>query len=207
MPRILLFFEKRGMFELCKWTYQHVEKISYLVSGGQPSFLELERFSKEFADGRVATFICGVFPDWDPFGWKIAEELDAKMRFLGQRVARNKKTGEWITFDIKTYMLTSAKLFTEEDIASGDDLTHWPQRYQKMVQEWMDKGGGVNGKPIALSVDAIPVPKMKRYIERFVEYARDGQMDSHYVRINPVPAEDLRRTFHDIESYSHRYRI
>jgi len=205
-PRILLFFEKRGMIELCRWAYKTVAKISYMASRGQPSFVDLEKYSKLFGDGRVGTFIIGAFPDWDPFGLKIAEELDCKMRFLGERVCRD-KNGEWVSFKVKTYMLTSAKLFTEEDIASGDDLTYWPKQYQKMVKEWMAKGGGVEGKPIALSVDAIPQPKMKVYIERFIEYAESERMDQHYVRVQPLPVEDLRHTFHDFDLSTHRYRI
>ncbi|MFN8608568.1 MAG: hypothetical protein U0931_13605 [Vulcanimicrobiota bacterium] len=206
-PRILLFFEKRGMYELCKWAYKNIAKISYMASRGQPSFLELEKFSKDFADGKVGTFIVGGFPDWDPFGWKIMEELDAKLRFLGQRVARDKKTGEWIQFKVKTYMLTSAKLFTEEDIASGDDLSLWPKEYQGQIQAWLDKGGGVNGKPIALSVDAIPVPKMKVQMERFVDYATGDQMDSKYVRIKPIDTDSIRHTFQDFSLDDDRYRI
>lgn len=206
-PRILLFFEKRGMYELCKWAYKNIAKISYMASRGQPSFLELEKFSKDFADGRVGTFIVGGFPDWDPFGWKILEELDAKLRFLGQRVARDKKTGEWIQFKVKTYMLTAAKLFTEEDIASGDDLSLWPESYQPMVDDWLAKGGGVHGKPIALSIDAIPPPKMKVQMERFVEYAQGGQMDSKYVRIKPIDTSSIRDTFQDFSLDDDRYRI
>ena len=205
-PRILLFFEKRGMIKLCQWAYQTVAKISYMASRGQPSFVDLEDFSKLFGDGRVGTFIIGVFPDWDPFGWKIAEELDCKLRFLGERVRRDEKNHEWVTFKVKTYMLTSAKLFTEEDIASGDDLTYWPKQYQKMVKEWVAKGGGVDGKPIALSVDAIPQAKMKVYIERFIEYAESDQMDQHYVRVQPLPVEKFRHTFHDLDSKPDRYR-
>ena len=206
-PRILLFFEKRGMYDLCKWAYKSIAKISYMASRGQPSFLELEKFSKEFADGRVGTFIVGGFPDWDPFGWKIMEELDAKLRFLGERVARDKKTGEWIQFKVKTYMLTAAKLFTEEDIASGDDLSLWPPEYQEMVKDWLAKGGGVNGKPIALSIDSIPVPKMKVLIERFVGYAEGGQMDSKYVRVKPLETRSLKHTFHDFSLNNDTYHI
>ena len=153
-PRILLFFEKRGMYKWAEWAYKNIARISYMASRGQPSFLELEKFSKDFADGKVGTFVIGGFPDWDPYGWKIMEELDAKLRFLGQRVARDKKTGEWIEFKVKTYMLTAAKLFTEEDIASGDDLSLWPAKYQPMVQDWLTKGGGVHGKPIAVGANS-----------------------------------------------------
>ena len=206
-PRILLFFEKRGMYELCKWAYKNVAKISYMASRGQPSFLELEKFSKDFADGKVGTFVVGGFPDWDPFGWKIMEELDAKLRFLGKRVARDKKTGEWIQFKVKTYMLTSAKLFTEEDIASGDDLSLWPKEFQGQIQAWLDKGGGVSGKPIALSIDAIPVPKMKVQMERFIDYATGDQLDSKYVRIKPIDADSIRHTFQDFSLDNDRYRI
>ena len=195
------------MYELCKWAYKNIAKISYMASRGQPSFLELEKFSKDFADGRVGTFIVGGFPDWDPFGWKIMEELDAKLRFLGQRVARDKKTGEWIQFKVKTYMLTAAKLFTEEDIASGDDLSLWPPEYQEMVKDWLAKGGGVNGKPIALSIDSIPVPKMKVLIERFVGYAEGGQMDSKYVRVKPLETRSLKHTFHDFSLNNDTYHI
>jgi hypothetical protein len=205
-PRVLLFFEKRGMIDLCQWAYKYVARISYMASRGQPSFVDLEKFSKLFGDGRVGTFVIGAFPDWDPWGWKIAEELDCKMRFLGERVLRD-KNGEWVTFKVETYMLTSAKLFTEEDVASGDDLSTWPQRYQKMIAEWMAKGGGVNGRPIALSVDAIPRPKMKVQIERFVDYVNSDQMDSHYVRVKPLPVDDFRRTFHGFDFDTDRYRI
>ena len=206
-PRILLFFEKRGMYELCQWAYKHIAKISYMASRGQPSFLELEKFSKDFADGKVATFVIGGFPDWDPFGWKIMEELDAKLRFLGQRVVWDAKNKRWIQFKVKTYMCTSAKLFSEEDIASGDDLSQWPESYQHMVQDWLAKGGGVEGKPIALSVDAIPAPKMKVLMERFIDYATNDQLDSKYVRIKPIDTASIRHTFQDFSLDDDRYRI
>lgn len=206
-PRILLFFEKRGMYKWAEWAYKNIARISYMASRGQPSFLELEKFSKDFADGKVGTFVIGGFPDWDPYGWKIMEELDAKLRFLGQRVARDKKTGEWIEFKVKTYMLTAAKLFTEEDIASGDDLSLWPAKYQTMVQDWLAKGGGVHGKPIALSMDSIPPPKLKVLMERFIDYATSEQMDSKYVRIKPIDTDSVRRTFQDFSLDDDRYRI
>lgn len=206
-PRILLFFEKRGMYKWAEWAYKNIARISYMASRGQPSFLELEKFSKDFADGKVGTFVIGGFPDWDPYGWKIMEELDAKLRFLGQQVARDKKTGEWIQFKVKTYMLTAAKLFTEEDIASGDDLSLWPAKYQPMVQDWLTKGGGVHGKPIALSMDSIPSPKLKVLMERFIDYATSEQMDSKYVRIKPIDTDSVRRTFQDFSLDDDRYRI
>ena len=177
-PRIMFFSEKEGMLKLCQWLVTSVESISYMVSNGQPSFINLEYFSKKFSDGRVGTMLIGALCDWDPWGLKIAEQLDGKMRFLGETMG----------FKVKTYLLTAANLFSEEQIAAGHDLSKLPQKqYGKIVAEWLAKGGGVEGKPIALHLDVIPMAKKKVLGERFIEYAKDGTLDNHYRKIEPVP--------------------
>lgn len=173
-PRILFFTEKEGLKKLADYAYNQVETISYVVSKGQPSFVNLEYFSKRFAGSRVGTLVIGAFCDWDPWGLQIAEQMDSKMRFLGETVG----------FKVETYMLTSRKLFMEEDIAAAHDLSNEKQ-HAKVVAHWMDWGGGIDGKPLALHLDVIPFAKKKVVVERFIEAAKGGQLSQYYLRVNP----------------------
>ena len=180
-PRILFFTEKEGLKKLADYAYNQVETISYVVSKGQPSFVNLEYFAKRFIGSRVGTMVIGAFCDWDPWGLQIAEQIDAKMRFLG----------ETIGFKVETYMLTSRKLFMEEDIAAAHDLSTEPE-HAKVVAHWMAWGGGIDGKPLALHLDVIPFAKKKIVVERFIEAAKGGQLGQYYLRVNPAEVSPTR---------------
>ncbi len=172
-PRILFFTEKEGLKKLADHAFKYAT-ISYVVSKGQPSFVNLEYFAKRFIGSRVGTMVIGAFCDWDPWGLQIAEQMDAKMRFLGKSIG----------FKVETYMLTSRKLFMEEDILAAHDLSTEPE-HAKVVAHWMAWGGGIDGKPLAIHLDVMPFAKKKQTVERFIDAARGGQLGQYYLKVNP----------------------
>jgi hypothetical protein len=138
-------------------------------------------------NGRLHLTI-GAFCDWDPWGYMIAEQIDAKMRFLGEKLKRLTPPGaprSW-GWDVETYMLTSPEWFTEQQIAMAHDLSNLPPKFKKTVDGWKGKVGTIHGKPLALHIDLIAMGYKKQIAERFVEYGKDGLLDRVFKRVEPV---------------------
>lgn len=186
-PKLLFFTEKEGLVWLCDWIYKSVETISTMASNGQPSFVNLEYFAEKLK-AKFGKLVIGAFCDWDPWGYMIAEQIDAKMRFLGEKLKRmtppeEKRSWGW---DVETYMLTSPQWFTQQQIATAHDLSNMPPKFQKTVNDWVGKVGTINGKPLALHIDLISTAYKKQIAERFVEYGKDGQLERVFNRVEPV---------------------
>jgi hypothetical protein len=198
-PWVLFFTEKEGLYWLCRMLYNPGESSAYSVTGmasnGQPSFLALEYFARELRQRGYRTLVIGAFCDFDPFGYSIAQQLEAKMRLFG--------------FKVVTYLLGTPDLFTPEQIARGRDWTpimtppeegeHDPYRsFRKQLENWIRQTGGVDGRPIGLHIDVLSDSRKRDVAERFRDRAVNRQR-MPWPRVEPklfpegIPADQLER--------------
>lgn len=152
-PGYLFFTEKEGLWWLCEllWTDETNPRacsISVLASNGQPSLLALEDFALRLLK-RAKHLVIGVLCDFDPWGFSIAQQIAAKMRFFGFK-------------SVTAYFLTTADLFTTEQKELGKDFSAIiadgstaPQSLQTLVRNWFERTGGVDNKPLGLHIDVL----------------------------------------------------
>jgi hypothetical protein len=181
--KYLFFTEKEGLWNMCKQLnaggVDHTEpSISVMASQGQPSFVTLEFLANDLQVKKgVSNLIIAVFADGDPWGLGIAEQIDAKMRFLGFK-------------SVTTYRLTTPDLFTPAQIAKGKDLTKVHPSQRKLVERWMQVTGGCNGEPIGLHVDVLKPGQREQLLKRFMLGLKTGKLDEMFPLVEPI---DLRR--------------
>lgn len=182
--RYFFFTEKDGMWALCKILYDQLDdngqpkkSLSVMNSKGQPSLITLEYFARSLA-AKTKSLIIGAFSDYDPWGYSIAQSLDDKLRFLG--------------FSVKTYYLTTLDLFTPESIEEGVDFSGATGRLKTLVDRWLARTGGVDGRPIGLHIDLIAKARRKERAMQFYQAAAASQLELDYPLIEPLAEKERR---------------
>lgn len=183
-PKNLYFTEKEGLWRLAKELHEDKldlgNSISVMAANGQPSLLALDYFAEDLIRRGVRKIFAGCFSDYDPWGYLIAQGLDDKLRFLG--------------FDVITYYLTSADLFTPEQIARGRDFGNLDpikdKALQTLVDNWMAVTNGVNGRPIGLHVDVLSWGLKSAQGHNFRKWAILGQAGNWFTQVQPLAEKD-----------------
>jgi hypothetical protein len=133
----------------------------------------LEYYAKDLQRARVSNLVIGAYCDYDPWGLQIAEQMDAKMRFLGFK-------------SVITYRLTTIDLFTETQIAKGKDLSDVPPKQKAIVDRWMEKTGGAHGKPTSVHIDVMSRTDKERLAKKFRNGTTNDNLDDLFPRVEPV---------------------
>lgn len=182
-PKNLYFTEKEGLWRLAKELHEDKldlgNSISVMASNGQPSLLALDFFAQSLISRGVRRITAGCFSDYDPWGYLIAQGLDDKLRFLG--------------FDVTTYYLTSAALFTPEQIARGRDFSQLDpndKALKTLVDNWLVVTNGVNGRPIGLHIDVLSWGLKSAQGQNFRKWAIVGQAGEWFSEVQPLDEKD-----------------
>lgn len=179
-PRNLYFTEKEGLWRLAKELHEDKlnlgNSISVMASNGQPSLLALDYFCQGLINRGVRRIVAGCFSDFDPWGYLIAQGLDDKLRFLG--------------FDVTTYYLTSASLFSPQQIAHGRDFSNLDPINDKalltLVNNWLAVTNGVDGRPIGLHIDVLSSGQKSAQGQNFRKWAILGQAGQWFPVVQPL---------------------
>ena len=188
------FTEKVGLWKsTCLGLYGN-EKLScsVMASTGEPSGLTMEQMGTELKKLKVQTLLQFTFADLDPWGWWIDASLDAYMRRLG--------------FDVQTWRLTTADLFTEDDAAGSKDFTHIIEKFKEnelhpspsfsptskesLINNWFKLSNGFHGRPLAMHCDNVLPEVREARIQQFLKEAQKKK--PNYPGILVAPAEDQR---------------
>ena len=185
------FTEKVGLWETtCKDLYDDEDwSCTVMASQGEPSGLTMERMGMELWTLRYKTLIQFTFSDRDPYGWWIDASLDAFMRRLG--------------FEVQTWRLTTADLFSEADVAGAKDYTAIIEKLtanphgkatskEKLIYNWFKLSGGWHGRPLALHCELISEEVRDARIQEFVNELKKKKPNLASLGTLVKPSEDTR---------------
>jgi len=187
-PVFLFFTEKEGLWWLCQMLWDQEENprkvsISVLAANGQPSLLALEDFALRLLK-KAKNIVIGALCDFDPWGYSIAQQIAAKLRFFGFT-------------SVTAYYLTTADLFTPEQTALGKDFSPViapgstaPKSLQTLVKNWLDRTGGVDGKPLGLHIDVLSDDVKQARAVEWMDAVLAGQVPPYpLVDVVPFPED------------------
>lgn len=182
-PKFIFYTEKVGLWK------SHCEpmagggddglepKISVFCTKGQPPFVSVEHLASALLTLKdpVANPIILVCSDFDPWGLRIAEQLDAKMRFFGFK-------------SVTTYRLITLDLFTPKNIKGGKDLSKMTDSWTD-IQHWLDVTGGVNGEARSIHCDVLSEGRRLQLFKKIRLGIRNGDLADRFPLVKPVDLE------------------
>jgi len=155
-PAFILFVEKAALYGEIEGLADYFG-VSSLCGGGSPSLAACEDLTRSigaspaYSSGTPLTLL--TLTDYDPAGYKIAEDVHKQFEFMARRHLG--------------VTVRSMRLGIEPHHLETEDLernAYTPAK--KGLEAWFKKTGGVNGQPLGLELDALP---LERFRELFVD--------------------------------------
>lgn len=152
-PEVVLVAEKESLAERA-FALAAEFGISCIVLSGQPSLLATEFFA--WAIG-LPEVILLAYTDYDPGGWIVARSFAAQLARYDIRLQR------------PVEFLVRAELFTpEERELLAIPLSTGSPSWEEKARDWMAECGGVDGKPLAIHADHLPVERLRKRLVELV---------------------------------------
>ena len=154
LPDTILFAEKTGWV---RWLREAHERFSVttLALGGAPSALTSEytlwalREQADLDPERHSLRLIGLV-DYDPSGWIIAHSFQNQLAKLG-----------WPDSTLET-LIDPADYSAEELEMFVFEL---PKKQQTKTAKWLEKTGGIGGKPLGLEAESQPYDRLLERVE------------------------------------------
>jgi hypothetical protein len=127
-------------------------------------------------DPVVNPVVC-VFSDFDPWGLRIAEQVDAKLRFFGFK-------------SVTTYRLVTLDLFTPRNIKAAKDLSKMTDSMID-IDHWLKETGGVNGEKKGLHCDVISSGRREELLKKLRLAIRNNKLADYFPLVKPVDLDHL----------------
>lgn len=136
---VIFYTEKVGLFALCQ-QYHDVYGITGVASNGECSLLSMEYLAEQLRKKRIRKIHIGTLTDYDPWGWKIAQNFELKLRHFG--------------FNVIHTRLTELKLFDPKVLeTNADELSHYKGGKATQADEWFKKTNGIHGRRAGIHID------------------------------------------------------
>lgn len=182
-PKFIFYTEKEGL-----WTSHCLPmaeggddgleiKITAFSTKGQPPFVAVEHLAHELQSlpYPVANPVILVCSDLDPWGLRIAEQVDAKMRFFGFK-------------SVTTYRLITLDLFTPKNLKGAKDLSGMTDSMVD-IQHWLDVTGGINGEAKSIHCDVVNRARREQLFKDIRLGVRRGDLADRFPLVTPVDLE------------------
>ena len=184
-PKFIFYTEKEGLWNshcvpMAEGGEDHLElQITAFSTKGQPPFVAVEHLANELMNlpKPVANPVILACSDLDPWGLRIAEQIDAKMRFFGFN-------------SVTTYRLITLDLFTPKNIKGARDLSGMTASLAD-IQHWLDVTGGLNGEAKGLHCDVVNKSRREQLFKDIRLGIRNGDLADRFPLVKPVPLEQL----------------
>ncbi len=155
-PQVIVFAEKTGWIRLLRRVHARHD-VTVLALGGKPSLLTSEYTARHVALAMTAAGIGGgvsllALVDWDPDGAIVARSFADQLRLFGLEVAAMELLVRPQRFDGKTLRML------------GRDLAQ-----TAAARSWLEDGGGVAGRPVGLSAEAMPATQAEALVAERIE--------------------------------------
>ncbi len=154
-----------------------------MASHGEAGLLTLEYFTAQLK-GRYCSYIrlCAL-NDFDPWGWEIG--ANAKLNMQLNAFGNIEEDGSIAPLQVDLHRMTTLDLFDKNVIQMMKrDLSTMTGGKAKEVQDWMNNGGGIDGKPYSLHVDNANKDKITL---AFNKWYAEGKDQAQKDRLKPHP--------------------
>jgi hypothetical protein len=181
-PSFVLFTEKEGLWKFIQRLAKE-KGISAMASHGEAGLLTLEYFTNQLK-GHYCSYIrlCAL-NDFDPWGWEIG--VNAKRNMQLNAFGNVEEDGSIAPLQVDLHRLTTLDLFDKNIIQMMKrDLSTQTGGKAKEVQDWMNQGGGIDGKPYSLHVDNANHDKIT---QAFNKWYADGKNQAEKDKRKPHP--------------------
>lgn len=161
---IILVCEKEGFLSFVKQAYEQ-HGISVICSNGNPSTLSLETFADQLKAKKIVNISPGAIVDYDPPGFGIANDYEAKFQLFGFKIRR-------------FTMLTSLDLFTEKALAeSYNDLNieKLAKNKKALAKAWFKKTGGIHGLSRTIHINKASKPRIRKAWEEWIRHEKEDK--------------------------------
>ncbi len=159
-PWVILFTEKDTIWPVLR-NLAMLYGVSAISGGGQPSNACTDNTVKAIlqADGYRGELVVLTLTDFDPAGYSIARaQVTQVQEAAGGDPVHHERLG------LEPGQLTAAELaanvYTPKD---------------KGLELWLEETGGIDGRPLGLELDALPLSRLRRMfaegIERYIDLA------------------------------------
>ena len=183
--KFIFYTEKEGLWEshcvpMAEGGEDQLElKITAFSTKGQPPFVAVEHLANELMNlpYPVANPVILACSDFDPWGLRIAEQIDAKMRFFGFK-------------SVTTYRLITLDLFTPKNLKGAKDLSKMTAS-RTDIQHWLDVTGGVHGEAKGIHCDVVNRSRREQLFKDIRLGIRRGDLADRFPLVKPVPMEQL----------------
>lgn len=181
-PSFILYTEKEGLWPFVR-QLAHSKGISAMASHGEPGLVTLEYFTSQLRGHFVSFLRVCALNDYDPWGWEIGD--NARAHIQEPAFGNEEENGAMASLQVDLHRLTSLDLFDRDVIRDTKrDLSSMSGSKAKEVQQWMENGGGINGKPWSLHVDNANKNKIKKAFEKWYH---DARAKAHQDKRKPHP--------------------
>lgn len=148
---LFVVIEKDGLWDLARG-YWSQYGITVMTSKGNPSWVATEYLADQLAAKKIKHVRMATIVDWDPGGACIAEDYKAKLENFGFRVSST--------------MITKPSLFLKSVLKGADDLSHLKNKAkQKLVDEWFEKTGGIDGRKAGIHVNLAVTERIDKAVD------------------------------------------
>lgn len=153
-PEVLVFAEKTGWIRFLRELHEEFD-VSILALGGAPSALTSEYTSRDIlaaVKGKPTIQLIGIV-DYDPAGDIIANAFKHQLESTGLP-----------NTSLRT--LIHPKHYTDEEIKIF--RFPLPKNEKAKLQGWLNKTGGIDGKPYGLESESIPREHLRKLISELI---------------------------------------
>ena len=194
-PWVILFTEKDTIWGEVE-SLASLYGVSAISGGGQPSNACTENMirgivrSEVYRRERPGTLVLLTLTDYDPAGYSIA---DAQYnQIVDAANAIGDEVGELREIENIRLGLEPEQLTPEERTKNAYE----PK--DKLLEKWFEKTGGVDGQPLGLELDALPISRMRGMfaegIERWIDLDKRRD-DLHNAFVDLIACELLLPAF------------
>lgn len=148
-PAVILAGEKNSLLHTVRAVAEQFG-VSWVVMGGQPSYLATEFFAAALQIAGVTAARLVALTDFDPEGWTIPRSLARHLDRYG------------IAVETDVAFLVRPQRFTAEEIALlAQPIPETDPTVATKIREWLEASGGIDGRAMRIHADHLhPVDRV-----------------------------------------------
>ena len=167
--RHLFYTEKEGLFWFCETVHAR-HSCHAFASRGSATWLDIDYLAEAIRKLDVRNLYVAALTDYDPWGLYIAKQIRRKLEsaLFGFRKIQLEVLTDLELFDPAVIQREKRYLLT------GHEYPQDP--VYRIVQRWIDHGGGINGEPYGMHVDHLDHAKAFKRVDSWIQGKWNGRL-------------------------------
>ncbi len=160
--RHLFYTEKEGFMWFCRAVHA-IHSCHTFASRGSSSWLDIDYLAEAIQKLAVRSLYVAALTDYDPWGLFIAKQIRRKLEShrFGFRKIHLEVLTDLSLFDPEAIKEEKRYLLTGHE--DPKDPVH------KVVMQWVNNGGGINGEPYGLYVDHVNQERATKRVDSWIK--------------------------------------